>query len=58
MIVGENEFETDDWPYEGFTRELVGLNEKDTKEIAYQYPEDYVEEELRGKEVLIKAEVV
>ncbi len=58
MIVGENEFETDDWPYEGFTRELVGLNEKDTKEIVYQYPEDYVEEELRGKEVLIKAEVV
>lgn len=58
MIVGENEFETDDWPYEGFTRVLVGLNEKDTKEIVYQYPEDYVEEELRGKEVLIKAEVL
>ena len=58
MIVGENEFETDDWPYEGFTRVLVGMNEKDTKEIVYQYPEDYVEEELRGKEVLIKAEVL
>jgi trigger factor len=58
MIVGENEFETDDWPYEGFTRVLVGLNEKDLKEIVYQYPEDYVEEELRGKEVLIKAEVI
>ena len=28
------------------------------KEIVYQYPDDYVEEELRGKEVMIKAEVV
>ena len=58
MIIGENEFETDDWPYEGFTRELIGLKEKDEKEIVYQYPEDYVDEELRGKEVLIKAEVL
>jgi trigger factor len=58
MIVGENEFETDDWPYDGFTRELVSLKEKDEKEIVYQYPDDYVEEDLRGKEVLIKATVV
>ncbi len=58
MIIGENEYETDDWPYEGFTRELIGLTEKDHKEVVYQYPEDYVEEELRGKEVLIKAEVI
>ena len=58
MIVGENEFETDDWPYEDFSRVLVGLNEKDTKEIVYQYPDDYPEEELKAKEVLIKTEVI
>jgi trigger factor len=57
MIVGENDYETDDWPYEGFTRELIGLKEHDEKEIIYQYPDDYVEEELRGKEVLIKVTV-
>ena len=38
MIVGENEFETDDWPYEGFTRVLVGLNEKDEQRNRLSIP--------------------
>ena len=32
MIVGENEFEVDDWPYEGFTRELIGMTANEEKD--------------------------
>ena len=58
MIVGENEFEIDDWPYDGFTRELVGLSVNDEKTVTYTFPEDAAEEALRGKEVAVKAKVV
>jgi len=58
MIIGENDFEVDDWPYEGFSRELIGLKENDVNEITYTYPEDDEEENLRGKEVHITATVL
>jgi trigger factor len=51
MIVGENEFEVDDWPYEGFTRELIGLKTNEEKSVTHSYPQDYDEENLKGKEV-------
>lgn len=58
MIIGENDFEDDDWPYEGYTRELVGLSVNEEKTVVHTYPEDYVEENLRGKEVSIVATVM
>jgi trigger factor len=58
MIIGENDFEDDDWPYEGYTRELVGLSVNEEKTVVHTYPEDYVEENLRGKEVVIVATVL
>jgi trigger factor len=57
MIVGENEIEEDDWPYEGFTRELVGLSANEQKSIVHDYPQDYVEENLRGKQVALAVTV-
>ena len=51
MLVGENEYEVDDWPFEGFSRELVGLSAGEEKELAHTFADDYVEENLRGKTV-------
>ena len=58
MIVGENEYEVDDWPFEGFTRELVGLPINETKTVVHSYPEDDVDEKFRGKTVSIEATVL
>jgi trigger factor len=57
MIVGENDFEVDDYPYEGFTRELVGLSEEEEKSFSYTFPDDEKEEKARGKEVNFKVKV-
>ncbi len=38
-----------EWPYPGFSQELVGLSKGDQKEVTYTYPEDYDrDEELQG----------
>jgi trigger factor len=58
MIVGVNEFEEDDWPFEGFSRELIGLSVNEEKSLTHSYAEDYVDEKLRGKEVVIKATLI
>ncbi len=58
MVVGENEFEKDDWPYEGFTRELIGLNKNDEKTVVYTFPEGYDDTRLSGREVSIHTTIV
>jgi trigger factor len=51
MIVGENDLEVDNWPFDGFTRELVGLSLDGEKELTHSYPAEEEDEKLRGKEV-------
>jgi trigger factor len=51
MIVGENDFEVDDYPFVGFTRELVGMNAGDTKEIVHTITAEDPPENFRGKEI-------
>jgi len=55
LILGENEFEIDDWPFDGFSRELLGLTANEEKIVIHTFGEDDVEVNLRGKEVEIKA---
>lgn len=55
MIVGENDFEIDDWPFEGFTRELIGLSVDESKTVTHTFAEDYADETLRSKEVALTA---
>jgi trigger factor len=57
MIVGENDLETDNWPYANFTRELIGMSANEEKDITYTFPADDEEEKLRGKEVKFHVKV-
>jgi len=57
MVVGENEFEVDDWPFIGFSRDLIGMNANEEKTILHTFPEDDPDEKLRSKEVKITAKV-
>ncbi len=38
----------DEWPFTGFSKELVGLNKDESKSFSHQYPEDYKDESLLG----------
>ena len=51
VVIGGNELDPDDWPYKGFTKELIGLNENDTKELIHSYDDDTPVEKIKGKKV-------
>ena len=49
MVIGEKQRE--EFPYEGFDKELIGLKENDTKNFSHKYPKNASLEKLQGKEV-------
>ncbi len=51
IIIGESEDDQEEWPYKGFSNELIGLGENDEKTLGYTYPEDSSYEKLRGRQV-------
>ena len=48
---GATEEGNEEWPFPGFSRELIGLSQGDEKTIPYTYPEDTPFESLQGTEV-------
>ena len=55
MTAGEKEEEK--WPYEGFTKELVGLSANETKTFNHTFGDDTQYEGMAGKEAEFKVEV-
>lgn len=46
-----------EWPFAGFSRNLIGLNPGDERVIEYTYPEDAFLESLRGTTVIFRLKV-
>ncbi len=46
-----------EWPFPGFPENFVGAKPGDEKTVIYTYPEDWDDEDLRGKTVVFKAVV-
>jgi trigger factor len=57
VIASEGDESDGEWPFPGFSRELIGVKAGDTKEIQHQYPEDFEDEEYRGKTAIFTIEV-
>ncbi|HZU85952.1 MAG TPA: trigger factor [Anaerolineaceae bacterium] len=57
VVVGENPLQPDDWPYPGFSGELIGLSAKDTKTVIHTFGEDAPSDKLMNQEVEFKFEV-
>lgn len=57
IIPSEDENSDREWPYPGFGRALLGVNDGEIKEVQYTYPDDYEDEEYRGKTAIFTAEV-
>ncbi len=52
VVAGESSPETGDWPYEGFSEEMIGVSAGEEKSIPYTFPEDSAYESLRGRDVV------
>ena len=57
LVRSIEESESDEWPFPGFSRELVGLNTGDVRSLSYKFGPDYEFESLREAEGLYKFEV-
>ena len=57
IIPSEDETSDHEWPYPGFGRSLLGVKDGDIKEVQHTYPEDYEDEEYKGKTAIFTAEV-
>ena len=42
-----------EWPYNGFSKNLLGLSENDERTIEYTYPEDALQENFKGVSAII-----
>ncbi len=52
VVAGEPSPETGNWPYEGFSDEMIGVSEGEEKSIPYTFPDDSPYETLQGKDVV------
>lgn len=58
MIKGKKDEADKEWPFPGFSRQLLGVSSGDTLELTYEFPDDdTADEEYRGKEVLYAVKV-
>ena len=47
-LVVRKDTRDDDWPYPGFSKELVGMKPGDSKTVKHKYPKDDPDESLQG----------
>ena len=50
-LVVRKEAKKDEWPYSGFSKELVGMSPEETKIVKHKYPKDDPDEFLQGETV-------
>ena len=58
MIKAKKEDDKKEWPFPGFSRQLLGVSRGDNLDLTYEFPDDEtVDEDYRGKEVLYAVQV-
>jgi trigger factor len=57
VIPAKDEENAKEWPYPGFSRDLLGVKAGDVKELQHTYPEDHEEEDYQGKTGIFTVEV-
>ena len=50
-LVVRKEAKDDEWPYPGFSKELVGMNSGESKTVKHKFPKDDPDESLQGETV-------
>ena len=57
IIRAEEKQQDNEWPYKGFSRELIGLKPGESKTVKHEYPKDFDDEKLQGATVTFEATV-
>ena len=58
MIKSEDAESSKEWPFAGFSRQLLGVSAGDVLELSHQYPdEEQVDEEYRGKDIIFRVQI-
>jgi trigger factor len=57
VLIGDEAFEENNFPFTGFADEMIGLSANAEKEIKYTYPKKYESEKLQDKAVVFKVTV-
>jgi trigger factor len=58
MIKSKKDDASKEWPFPGFSRQLLGISAGDTLELTHEFPDDEkVDEDYRGKEVIYTVSV-
>lgn len=50
IIINSDDTDEDEWPFPGFSQNIIDLSEGDEKSFSYSYPEDSEPENFRGVE--------
>ncbi len=60
IVVGGNNADPDTWPFEGFSKKLVGMAKGEEKTFEHKYPKDNSDDSLKGRKAsfTIKVEEV
>ncbi len=56
LIIGDDQ-QKDNWPFEGFSNELINLSEGESKEIEHTFSDDSDEERFKGKTIKFNANI-
>jgi len=51
IIIGDSDFGPDKWPFEGFSINLIGMNETEVKTIEHKFPDDDDNNRISGKTI-------
>jgi trigger factor len=58
MIKGKDEDDSKEWPFPGFSRQLLGVSSGDSLDLTYSFPDqESIDEDYRGKEILYSVKV-
>ncbi len=57
LLVKEDD-DPEEWPFPGFSKQLVGLKAGDTRTLTYTYPDDFPNEDMRGYTFTYEVEVL
>ncbi|MFW5713198.1 MAG: trigger factor [Brevefilum sp.] len=57
VIPDNDETSESEWPFPGFSRELIGVEAGDTKEIQHTFSDDHEDESYQGKTAIFTIEV-
>ena len=56
IFINENE-KVEEYPFMGFSKELVGLSADETKSVKHKYENDYKEDDLKGQSVVFEVKI-